>query len=89
MDYAERRFNEMLARQNKSLDEAVKEYQRRYCRKPPKGFDLWWILLALFSNCSREIAKLKLHVRFKYARDKGLALVVDGEHVPIPSQIPR
>lgn len=31
-----------LARQSKSLKEAVQEYRRRYGRQPPKGFDRWW-----------------------------------------------
>lgn len=32
----------MLARQSKTLDQAVNEYRRRYNRNPPKGFNLWW-----------------------------------------------
>ncbi|KAF9254529.1 hypothetical protein L218DRAFT_886076 [Marasmius fiardii PR-910] len=42
MDDAERRFREKVNAQSKTLKEAVKEYQRRYKRFPPKGFDEWW-----------------------------------------------
>lgn len=38
----EKRWEEVLARQSRTLEEAVLEYTRRYGRKPPKGFDLWW-----------------------------------------------
>ncbi|BGP25021.1 Protein O-glucosyltransferase 2 [Rhodotorula toruloides] len=31
-----------LRRQSKTLDEAVAEYERRYKRRPPKGFDQWF-----------------------------------------------
>ncbi|KZT55623.1 glycosyltransferase family 90 protein [Calocera cornea HHB12733] len=31
-----------LARQSRSLPEAVAEYQRRYGRVPPRGFGAWW-----------------------------------------------
>jgi hypothetical protein len=38
----EETFEKMKAGQSKSLQEAVEEYQRRYGRKPPRGFDHWW-----------------------------------------------
>lgn len=38
----ERRWEELLARQSRTLAEATMEYERRYGRVPPKGFDLWW-----------------------------------------------
>jgi beta-1,2-xylosyltransferase len=38
----EKRWEELLNRQSRSLSSAVKEYERRYRRKPPKGFDIWW-----------------------------------------------
>ncbi|WOO78997.1 Beta-1,2-xylosyltransferase 1 [Vanrija pseudolonga] len=31
-----------LERASKTLDQAVKEYRRRYGRNPPRGFDKWW-----------------------------------------------
>lgn len=31
-----------VARQSKTLHEAVAEYERRYWRRPPKGFDQWF-----------------------------------------------
>lgn len=38
----EKRWEELLARQSQTLGEAVREYERRYDRPPPKGFDKWW-----------------------------------------------
>ncbi|CEJ89417.1 hypothetical protein VHEMI05261 [[Torrubiella] hemipterigena] len=35
-------FNNMLGRQSKTLDEAVKEYNRRYNLPPPPHFDKWF-----------------------------------------------
>lgn len=35
-------YETLLSRQSSSLGKAVREYQRRYNRKPPKGFDEWY-----------------------------------------------
>lgn len=35
-------FNETLTRQSKSLDDAVREYRRRYGMPPPPHFDKWY-----------------------------------------------
>lgn len=42
IERAQHDWDDKLARQSKSLDEAVAEYRRRYGRAPPKGFDRWW-----------------------------------------------
>jgi hypothetical protein len=42
MEEAEEAFRKKLRRQSKSLREAAREYERRYKRPPPKGFDDWW-----------------------------------------------
>jgi hypothetical protein len=42
MEEAEKKFSAKLARQSKTLEDAVKEYRRRYKREPPNGFDEWW-----------------------------------------------
>ncbi|KAL1725409.1 glycosyltransferase family 90 protein [Schizophyllum commune] len=39
---AQARFAQKLARQSQTLPEAVAEYERRYGRRPPKGFNHWW-----------------------------------------------
>ncbi|KAG8682612.1 capsule-associated protein CAP1, partial [Ceratobasidium sp. 394] len=39
---AHRKHKGMLARQSATLSEAVKEYERRYGRQPPRGFDEWF-----------------------------------------------
>ena len=39
---AEKKWDELVARQSKTLKEAVQEYKRRYMRNPPKGFEKWW-----------------------------------------------
>ncbi|KAK8850347.1 hypothetical protein IAR55_004265 [Kwoniella newhampshirensis] len=35
-------WDQKVARQSKTLKQAVAEYRRRYGRQPPKGFDKWW-----------------------------------------------
>ncbi|WRT67909.1 uncharacterized protein IL334_004883 [Kwoniella shivajii] len=42
LSLGEKRWEELLSRQSRTLEEAVKEYTRRYGRKPPIGFDKWW-----------------------------------------------
>ncbi|KAI0943637.1 hypothetical protein AcW1_002755 [Taiwanofungus camphoratus] len=39
---AEAKFRGLLSRQSRTLEQAVADYQRRYGRKPPRGFDEWW-----------------------------------------------
>ncbi|KAF9038445.1 glycosyl transferase family 90-domain-containing protein [Panaeolus papilionaceus] len=38
----EREWGRKLKKASRTLEEAVKEYTRRYNRLPPKGFDAWW-----------------------------------------------
>ncbi|KAG8870066.1 Glycosyltransferase Family 90 domain containing protein, partial [Tulasnella sp. 331] len=42
IESAEKKWQEKLSRSSRTLREAVVEYQRRYRRMPPKGFDKWW-----------------------------------------------
>lgn len=42
LDLGEKRWEELLSRQSRTLEDAVREYIRRYGRQPPKGFDKWW-----------------------------------------------
>ncbi|KAL1747098.1 glycosyltransferase family 90 protein [Schizophyllum fasciatum] len=39
---AQTRYAQKLARQSQTLPEAVAEYERRYGRRPPRGFNHWW-----------------------------------------------
>ncbi|BGP15572.1 hypothetical protein JCM10213_003316 [Rhodosporidiobolus nylandii] len=39
---AEQAWSEKVARQSRTLDEAVAEYRRRYNQAPPRGFDAWY-----------------------------------------------
>jgi hypothetical protein len=39
---AEEKFKNLLAKQSKTLRQAVVEYRKRYGREPPKGFGEWW-----------------------------------------------
>jgi hypothetical protein len=41
MKQAEEDWNRKLERASTTLEQAVREYRRRYHRYPPKGFDLW------------------------------------------------
>jgi hypothetical protein len=45
IESAKAKWDKKLKKQSKSLDEAVAEYQRRYRRAPPKGFDKWCVVL--------------------------------------------
>lgn len=38
----EERWASLLASQSRTLAEAVAQYERRYGRPPPRGFDEWW-----------------------------------------------
>lgn len=54
IERAEKEWQGKHERASKTLSEAVAEYQRRYKRLPPKGFDDWYVadtLLTLF-RCS-------------------------------------
>ncbi|KAM0791241.1 hypothetical protein ACM66B_005720 [Microbotryomycetes sp. NB124-2] len=42
MDKAKRDWDKKLQRQSTNLADAVDEYERRYGRRPPKGFAEWW-----------------------------------------------
>jgi hypothetical protein len=39
---AKKRWADLKARQSKTFAEAVAEYERRYGRRPPRGFDRWY-----------------------------------------------
>ncbi|EKD04645.1 Cap3p [Trichosporon asahii var. asahii CBS 8904] len=39
---ARRKWDTKLAKQSRTLREAVDEYQNRYYQHPPKGFEKWW-----------------------------------------------
>ncbi|EIW68082.1 hypothetical protein TREMEDRAFT_63970 [Tremella mesenterica DSM 1558] len=42
IELGKQRWETLLARQSKTLPQAVTEYTRRYNRAPPKGFEEWW-----------------------------------------------
>ncbi|GLB40974.1 putative lipopolysaccharide-modifying enzyme [Lyophyllum shimeji] len=42
IDLANTRWKFKLSKASKTLDEAVREYVKRYNRRPPEGFDKWW-----------------------------------------------
>ncbi|KAK0482416.1 glycosyltransferase family 90 protein [Armillaria novae-zelandiae] len=42
IEFSEKKWKAKLQRASKTLDEAVDEYERRYKRAPPRGFDKWW-----------------------------------------------
>lgn len=47
IELANARWKSKLTRASKTLDGAVREYVRRYKRRPPKGFDKWYELFKL------------------------------------------
>lgn len=42
LEAAEKRWKTMYHSQSNTLDQAITEYERRYSRRPPKGFDIWF-----------------------------------------------
>ncbi len=38
----ERKWQDLVSKQSRTLEEAVREYQERWGRMPPKGFEKWW-----------------------------------------------
>ena len=42
MREARKKWETLLRKQSRTFAQAVAEYQRRYGRKPPKGFDRWY-----------------------------------------------
>jgi len=40
----EERWNRIVGRQSKTLEQAIAEYRARYARYPPPGFDEWFLL---------------------------------------------
>jgi hypothetical protein len=42
IESAHTKWESTLAKQSRTLEEAVNEYQSRYKQNPPKGFDKWW-----------------------------------------------
>ncbi|KAG8779306.1 F-actin-capping protein subunit beta [Ceratobasidium sp. 428] len=60
---AEAKWNDMLESQSTTLDEAIEEYQRRYGRWPPLGFDKWYAFarsvgFKLIDEIDRDLAPL-------------------------------
>lgn len=51
--HGERRWNDLLASQSTTFEQAVKKYEARWGRPPPKGFDDW---------CVARVPRCTLHV---------------------------
>ncbi|ORX37296.1 glycosyl transferase family 90-domain-containing protein [Kockovaella imperatae] len=49
LSVGEKKWEDLLSRQSTTLEEAVEEYTRRYGRRPPKGFDIWWDFAEVFN----------------------------------------
>ena len=62
-----------VARQSKTLKEAVEEYKRRYHRQPPKGFDKWW----------------RYVVSVPYFDNRSSVLTASENEVPLPDEYDR
>ncbi|KZT65002.1 glycosyltransferase family 90 protein [Daedalea quercina L-15889] len=64
MAEAETKYRDLLAKQSRTLAEAVKEYNRRYGRNPPQGFDDWWrfaqenhvVMIDEYDNINEDLA---------------------------------
>ncbi|KAF9032264.1 hypothetical protein BDZ89DRAFT_1131403 [Hymenopellis radicata] len=53
---AELEWKEKQKRASRTLDEAVREYRRRYRRYPPKGFDKWYVENRVFLPLTKALA---------------------------------
>ncbi|GAA94535.1 glycosyltransferase family 90 protein [Mixia osmundae IAM 14324] len=42
IEHGKKEWADKVARQSRTLEQAVAEYMKRYGRNPPRGFDLWW-----------------------------------------------
>ena len=49
MENAKKKWDEKVARQSKTAEEAIEEYKRRYKRDPPYGFTEWFA----YAKCKR------------------------------------
>lgn len=64
---AKERYHLKVARQSQTFTQAVTEYQRRYGRKPPKGFDEWWdfaakwgfVMIDEFGQLEKDLAPFR------------------------------
>ena len=62
MERAEKQWKRKQARASRTLEQAVREYKRRYKRNPPKGFDVWcvqsiWCKSACLSRIGGTLCK--------------------------------
>jgi beta-1,2-xylosyltransferase len=48
------KWNDRMARQSKTLDQAVEVYKERWGRAPPKGFDLWYVVFIFWLDMDRS-----------------------------------
>ncbi|KAG9016692.1 F-actin-capping protein subunit alpha [Tulasnella sp. 427] len=87
---AEKKWKDLVRRQSKTLPDAVKEYQRRYGRMPPKGFDKWFefaqkqnvILIDEFDQIDHDIAPyLALAPRMMQQRARKLETHPESYHL--------
>ena len=69
MARARRQWADLRARQSKTFAQAVAEYERRYGRKPPKGFDQWYdehpLALLTLQVCVCTAAQCPAHRRVR------------------------
>ncbi len=66
----ETRWEELLSRQSLTLAEAVRDYTRRYGRRPPKGFDIWWEFATTHNLLPDEYDRINLDLAPFFALPK-------------------
>lgn len=87
---AETKWEDMLRRQSQSLEDAVREYKRRYKMNPPTGFDSWSVYSRSFSrwkerNTDRASPRNQVAVRHAESRHSRRRVRPDlRRHPPIP-----
>jgi hypothetical protein len=69
------RWEDKVARQSKTLKQAIIEYERRYRRSPPKGFDDWcaWAV--------DHVPPQLIPPRFRFAQAKNVTLIDEYDSI--------
>lgn len=55
IERAEQRWKDKLAKQSRTLKDAVREYKQRYRRNPPRGFDAWYVHSAAPATLTSQV----------------------------------
>lgn len=79
IDNADRKWKNLLNKQSQSLEEASREYKRRYKRNPPAGFDAWCVSA---TKClSLNLSADSRETRWKFAKANNVQIVDEYDQI--------